>query len=265
MTTDYAPNIRARSFATQRTIVALILREMVTTYGRSPGGYAWAIVEPVAAIAVLSIVFSLAFHAPALGGNFPLFYATAYLPFMLFMDVTGKLATSIRFSKSLLAYPAVTAADVLLARFLLNVLTHVLIAAIVIAGIVIVFGIHLSLDMMAIFNAFGMASVLALGVGTLNCYLFMAQPVYERLWQIGTRPLVIVSGLFFLFENVPGQYRDILWFNPLFHITGEMRKGIYGIYDATYVSPAFVYLLGATLFAFGFLILKRNYRDLINS
>ena len=31
-----------RSFPTLRTVVALILREMVTTYGRNPGGYAWA-------------------------------------------------------------------------------------------------------------------------------------------------------------------------------------------------------------------------------
>jgi capsular polysaccharide transport system permease protein len=108
-----------------------------------------------------------------------------------------------------------------------------------------------------------MAAVLGLGVGTLNCYLFMAYPINERLWQIATRPLVIVSGLFFLLESVPEPYRDWLWYNPLFHITGEMRNGIFSVYSATYVSYLFVYGLGASLFAIGFLLLSNSYRDLI--
>ena len=36
-----------RRFASFRAIGALILREMATSYGRSPGGYIWAILEPV--------------------------------------------------------------------------------------------------------------------------------------------------------------------------------------------------------------------------
>jgi len=246
-----------------RSVFALMLREMVTTYGRSPGGYIWAILEPVAAIAVLSLVFSMAFHAPALGTNFPLFYATAYLPFMLFMDISMKIATSVRFSMSLLAYPVITITDVLVSRFLLNMLTHILVGVCVISGILLLFDVSVQLDMMAVFNAYGMAAVLGLGVGTLNCYLFMAYPINERLWQISTRPLVIISGLFFLLETVPAPYRDWLWYNPLFHVTGEMRNGVYAIYSAPYVSSAFVYSLGASLFAIGFLLLSNSYRDLI--
>ena len=33
-----------RRFATARTIMALILREMSTRYGRTPGGYLWTVV-----------------------------------------------------------------------------------------------------------------------------------------------------------------------------------------------------------------------------
>lgn len=248
-----------------RSVFALMLREMVTSFGRSPGGYAWAILEPVAAIAVLSIVFSMAFHAPALGNNFPLFYASAYLPFMMFMDISNKIATSVRFSQSLLAYPVITITDVLLSRFLLNMLTHILVAFCVLGGIMVLFNVHVELDMMTIFNAYGMAAVLGLGIGTLNCYLFMAYPINERLWQILTRPLVIISGLFFLFETIPTPYRDWLWYNPLFHVTGEMRSGLYAVYDAHYVSSFYVYGLGAILFAFGFLLLSKTYRDLIEN
>ena len=258
------PYSGVRSVATPRTIVALMLREMVTTYGRSPGGYIWAIVEPVAAIALLSFVFSIAFRSPPLGDNFPLFYASAYLPFMLFLDVNNKLATAIKFSRPLLAYPSVTMVDVLLARFLLNALTHLMVFLAVIPGIIIAFGLRPNIEILVVANALGMAAILALGFGTLNCYLFTAFPVYERLWQIVTRPLVIVSGIFFLFESIPGLYQDVLWYNPIFHITGEMRSGIYASYDANYVDPVFVYGIGLITMAFGLLILKSRYREVVN-
>lgn len=193
-----------------------------------------------------------------------LFYASAYLPFMLFMDVAGKIAGAIRYSKPLLTYPVITFVDVILARFILNVLTHLVVAFIVIGGIFTIYALPLDLDALAIANAVGMAAVLALGVGTINCYLSTAFPVYDRLWQVATRPLIIVSGLFFLLESVPAEFRGYLWWNPLYHITGEMRNGLYATYDATYVSSSFVYLLGFGLFAFGLLILDRNYRDLAN-
>ena len=265
MNSDFAHGGVGRQPVMLRSVFALMLREMVTTYGRSPGGYLWAIIEPVAAISVLSIVFSLAFRAPSLGGNFPLFYATAYLPFMLFMDLNMKLATSVRFSKSLLHYPVLSVVDVLVSRFVLNFVTHVLVACVVLTGIAVFFDQELSVEIYAIINAYFMAAVLAFGFGTLNCFLFMAYPITERLWQIVTRPLVIVSGLFFLLESVPGAYRDILWYNPLYHVTGEFRAGIYGIYDATYVSSFYVYMLGASFFAFGFFLLSKNFSDLINS
>lgn len=259
-----APYFGARPFATPRTVVALMLREMVTTYGRSPGGYIWAVLEPIAAISLLSFVFSLAFHSPSLGWNFPLFYASAYLPFMLFLDVNNKLATAIRFSRPLLSYPAITMVDVLLARLILNALTHLMVFVVVISGIVILFDVNASIDPLRVINALAMASILAFGAGTLNCYLFSAFPIYERIWQIVTRPLVIVSGLFFLLESVPQEYRDILWYNPLFHITGEMRNAIYATYDANYVSSLYVYSIGLILLCLGLLVLKKNYRVILN-
>lgn len=82
-----APVRKTRAFASLRTISALVLREMATTYGRSPGGYIWAILEPVGGIALLSILFSLAFLHPALGSNFQLFYASGLVPLTVFTSI----------------------------------------------------------------------------------------------------------------------------------------------------------------------------------
>ena len=62
----YQPALRPknRHFRTLRTIGALILREMSTTYGKSVMGYLWALVEPIAALTLMSVVFS-SVSAPA--------------------------------------------------------------------------------------------------------------------------------------------------------------------------------------------------------
>lgn len=109
-----------------RSFSALILREMTTSYGRSPGGYVWAILEPVAGLVLLSVVFSFIVRTPALGTNFMYFFAGGLLPFALYNSVSTAVSTSIRFSKALLEYPAVNFVDALLARFVLNAMTQLL-------------------------------------------------------------------------------------------------------------------------------------------
>ena len=253
-----------RSFATGRTVSALVLREMVTTYGRSPGGYLWALLEPVAGIALLSFAFSLVFHAPSLGTNFPLFYATAYLPYMLFHDVAGKTATAIRFSRPLLNFGAVSWFDVVLARFLLNLMTHLMVSVVVLGSIIVIFDLNIVPDMALVAAALAMAGVFALGVGVLNSYLFLAFPAWERVWLVATRPLFIISGVFFLFEDIPAELQGYLWFNPLFHITGQMRQGFYATYSADYISPAFAFGVGSALLFVGLAMLTRTAEDLIH-
>ena len=41
------PMLKPPRFRALRTITALILREMGSTYGMSPGGYVWAVLQPV--------------------------------------------------------------------------------------------------------------------------------------------------------------------------------------------------------------------------
>lgn len=256
------PVTRAPRLATPRTILALILREMSSTYGRSPGGYAWVVLEPALGIALLSVIFSLGFRSPSLGQNFAIFYATGLLPFFLFMDVSNKLAQAVNFSKSLLAYPRVTYLDTLVARFLLASLTHLLVSALLLSLIRTLWDTRTVLEMDRIVLSFAMAMTLAAGVGTLNCFVMTMFPLWQRIWSILTRPLFLISGVIFLFETMPKPYRDILWYNPLMHITGEMRGGFYLQYEASYVSPALVFALAAISGLLGLIFLRRYHRDM---
>ncbi len=68
---------RPRGFRSLRTVSALVLREMSTTYGRSAIGYLWAFIEPTAGLVLLTLVMSIIVVAPPIGTSFALFYASA--------------------------------------------------------------------------------------------------------------------------------------------------------------------------------------------
>ena len=252
-----------RRFPGTRTVFALVLREMATTYGRSPGGYIWAILEPAAGILLLTLVFSIAFRAPPLGVNFPIFYASGLVPFMLFLNVSNKMATALLFSKPLLAYPTVTFIDALTARFLVNVMTQAMVAYAIYAFILLAYETRTIIDLPKVLQAFVLSSILAGGIGIMNCYLFSRFPVWQQVWMIITRPLFLISGIFFIFEAIPQPYRDYLWYNPLIHVIGISRSGFYSNYRADYASSLYVLGLGLGLALLGLILLKRHYRDLI--
>lgn len=254
---------RARSFAALRTIAALMLREMSTRYGRTPGGYLWAVLEPLAAILFLSIGFSLVLRTPSLGTSFLLFYATGFLPFNLYQTLSAATARALTYSRPLLRYPAVTWADAVLARFFLNSLTGILITILLTGGVLLAVDSRAALDLPPAVLAMFLSMVLGLGVGMMNCVLTGLFPLWDVTWTIFTRPLFLASGVLYIYEDLPQLARDILWYNPLLHITGLMRSGFYPTYTASYASPFFVLLTGMALLALGLVLMGRYHRDIL--
>jgi capsular polysaccharide transport system permease protein len=247
-----------------RAVGALLLREMSTTHGRVPGGYLWAVAEPLAGIALLSVIFAIGFHAPALGTSFPLFYATGLLPFLAFSDITSKLAQALNFSRPLFAYPAVTVFDAILARFILAGLTQLAVASLLLGGILFLSETRATPDLAVLMQAAGLLAVLSLGVGVMNCLLIGLMPLWQRIWSIVMRPMFLISGVFFTYGAVPLPWRDILWWNPLIHVVGLVRRGLYPGYDASYASPAYVLALGLGVTLLAGIGLRRWSRDILS-
>ncbi|MCP4240181.1 MAG: ABC transporter permease, partial [bacterium] len=172
--------------------------------------------------------------------------------------------SALNFSKPLLAYPTVTFVDAIFGRFILDVMTQLLVSYIIFGGIMLIYETRTTLDFPLIFESFALAALLGLGLGTLTCYAFTRFPLAQRAWGIITRPLFIISCIFYLFDTIPEPYRSYLWYNPLVHVVGLMREGFYPEYDAYYVSR--IYVLGISLvsLALGLLLLRRYHAELMH-
>lgn len=255
-----APVLKTPRFTALRTIVALMLREMSSTYGRKPGGYLWALLEPIGAIAVLSIGFSLFMHNPPLGNSFVLFFATGFLPFSLYISLSQKVQQSLKYSRPLLAYPRVTWVDAVLARFILTVLTQLLIMMLVFAGIMAVSDTSAIIDLVPILIGLSIVTLLGFGIGIINAVVGGIFPVWLSLWSIINRPLFFVSGIFFIYESMPEIVQDIIWWNPIMQAVAIMREGFYPTYEADFVSLTYCFGLALGLIAFGLLIMRKWYK-----
>ena len=226
-------------------IPALMVREMVVINGRALGGYAWAILEPILGITLLTVIFSAISYVPPIGSVYPLFYATGYLPFLFWSGAHARIMASSRSSKALLEHASVTIPDVLIARLALAAITSATVMILIYVGIRVIWQPEERIDIVVMSQAFLLTAALAFGIGTLNAALSSMFSVWEKIWGIASRPLFIISGIFFPFMDMPENVRDVIWWNPLVHVVGMTRQAVYSGYDGSYVSVPFVLIVSA--------------------
>ncbi|MCB1388710.1 MAG: ABC transporter permease [Rhodobacteraceae bacterium] len=253
-----------RSSPALRTIAALVMREMTTRFGRTPGGFIWAILQPLATIIVLGVAFSMLSKTPALGTSYLFFKATGLLSFQTFRNTSTTVGKSLSYSSALLVYPSVTWGDAILARFILNTLVNALVATLILTGLVLALHLSLIIHWGLILLSMALASGLGFGIGVLNCYLFERVAIWSNVWSILNAPLMILSGVVLLYESLPTVAQEIIWYNPVIHITGLMRAGFYSTYQPTYISVPYVLVWMLIPMVMGLLLVRRYHRQLLN-
>lgn len=251
-------------FTATRSILALMLREMTSTYGTSAGGYIWAIIQPVGVIVILAIGFSLIIKSPSLGTSFLLFYATGFLTFDIYNQLTRKLLGALTYSKPMLAYPRVSWLDAMLARFFLNTLTHLTVFCIVMTAVLLYDNTRTIITPEPILLGLLVAITTGLGAGLMNCLLIGVFPAWKVIWSIFSRPMLIASGVLFILEDMPPLVQTILWFNPIMHASGLVRQGFYPNYYASYVSLPYCFAFSLTAIFLGLLFLRAYHRKILS-
>ncbi|MCL4067777.1 ABC transporter permease [Pseudomonas sp. GX19020] len=252
-------------FQSLRVILALLVREMITTFGRSRLGYLWAVLEPVGGIVVLTLGFSILFKQPPVGTSFSLFYATGFIPFACYTNSYAQIATALKANRMLLFYPAVTFMDVIFARLILLIMTQFTVAFLVFTGIVLLEDTGSQIDFGRAVGSLLMAVGIGTGIGLINAVLFEMAPSWQNLWSILNRPIFFLSCVFYSFDAMPEQVQVFLWWNPLVHVVGEMRMAFYPEYQGDYLSPLYVVCLMMLLITIGLLNMRAMRKFIMNN
>ena len=241
-----------------RVIVALILRETKTRFGKHRLGYVWALIEPAVFILIFGVLRTAIRDRIPFGESILLFIIPALLLVRIFIGLAGHMGASISANKALLAYPPVKPPDVIIARFLLEMLTMSLLIAI----FFVLMAWIAEIEVIIYFHSFA-ASITALfllcvGMGAFNAVVSVLWPAWERIWRFSSLPILILSGVFFVPKSLPPAYQYWLSFNPVLHCVEWMRTATYLTYDPLLDRP-YPIMFGLVTLVIG-LALERLYR-----
>jgi capsular polysaccharide transport system permease protein len=242
-----------------RVLGALVLRETRATFGTSRLGYLWAILTPAVGIAVLVSVFGAAGRQPPFGSSLALFFATGLITLEFFRKLSSSLMSTFDANKALLTYPVIKETDTLAARMILISITYLLIMVLFYSTL-IAFGLadfpHRPEQTLAAFLA---TALIGFGFGTVNAVLVSVWESWRFVEQILTRPLFIISGVFYIPSRLPSEAVNILKWNPVLHLVEWFRVGYYPNYDSFVLDRTYVLGLGLVLVLLG-LAGERLYR-----
>jgi capsular polysaccharide transport system permease protein len=235
----------------RRVIWALILREMITRYGREGLGIIWMIAEPAMFIVGVMVVFSQ-LHSGEGGRLVAEYLAVSYPTLLLWRNGTGRVTKAIEVNMALLHYRPVRPMDIIYSRIILEF-----------AGTTATF-IILYLVFIAIGVCQWPADLFTMLIGWLMvvwfCFAFVLtmaalaelSDAIERSSHIILYLMLPFSGVFLAAHLVPEPYRDYLLLFPLVDCVEWFHAGYYGARMETYYYPEYTIVanLAFTLFAF---------------
>jgi len=246
-------------------LVVLIMRDIQVLYKQAALGAAWAVIQPLFAVAVFTVIFGHFAKMPSDGIPYPVFAFAAVLPWTYFSEAVRRSATGLVNDSELVR-------KVYFPRLLVplsNVVTPLVDFTIAFAILVLMmlwFGVPLSLRMLAIIPLITVAMMLALAVS-----LWLG-PVNVRFRDIKhTLPFVLqiwmyASPIVYPLSMVPAQWKLLYSLNPMVGVIEGFRWAVFNRgapdFGATAVSAAIILVLlfGGLVF---FKRMERSFADMI--
>jgi capsular polysaccharide transport system permease protein len=111
------------SWAVQvRVIHALMIRELLTRFGRENIGFLWIMAEPLLFAGLVGVLWHFTHGATEHGISVIAFVATGYIPITLFRHGVARSMACFTVNQSLLYHRQIKIVDFILARFIIEIL-----------------------------------------------------------------------------------------------------------------------------------------------
>lgn len=235
-----------------RVWLALMLRDIRSRRGRTAESFLLSLVEPIAQLLIVYTVFYFLNRRPDFGGNLFLFLLTGVLPYFLFTHVVGRIMGAARVAQPMLQLGAVSVIDVAIAQLVVESLLVIFVGTVLLLSLWLG-GVETAIptDPLNLALAIAATVLVAFGIGLFNASVVVFFTAYRLIWTLIARSLLFFSSVFFVLEQLPPNFRDVLWWNPLLHGVIWFRKGIFADYPTYYLSPGYMLGFGLAIILLG--------------
>ncbi len=232
---------------------ALMMREVITRFGRDNLGVLWVVGEPM--IFTLGVTALWTFAGLNHGSSLPIvaFAITGYSSVLMWRNSVGRCVSALQSNFNLLYHRNVQVIDVFLTRILLE-MAGATMSFIVLSALFISLGMMSApIDPLTVIFGWLMLAwfgiSLALLIGAATAY----SELVERLWQPTSYLLFPLAGAAFMVDWLPPSAQNVVLFLPMVHGVEMIRDGYFGNtvrthYDMSYMAMCCLVLSLAALF-----------------
>ncbi len=240
----------------KRVIGALLMREIITRYGRNNIGFLWLFVEPLLMTLMILLLWGAARANQYSDLNIIAFTLTGYPLAMMWRNVSNRAIGAISANASLLYHRNVRVLDTLFARMLLEI-AGATIAQIAIVGVLILIGwIPAPADVFYMLMAWLLMAIFAIGLGLVICSIAFKVEAFGKIWGTFSFVMLPLSGVFFFVSSLPQQAQQYVLWMPMVHGTEMFRQGYFGASVVTYESISYIVLCNLVLLLLGFIMVN---------
>jgi len=248
----------SRSFAIQRRVIgALLMREVLTRYGRHNIGFLWLFVEPM--IFTLGVTLVWVAMRGLIVSNLSIvpFALTGYATVLLWRNAASRCAKAIEPNRALLFHRNVTILDLFIARLLLEI-SGATVAFIVLAALFIITGwMGLPANILTLTVGWFLMIWFTIGLGLIVGALTERSEAFERMWHIMTYLMFPLSGAVFMVEWLPPRAQELALYVPMINGVEMMRDGYYGNAVRTHYSAAYLFVVSTVMVLIGLLLVHQ--------
>lgn len=232
------------SWAIQRRVIGgLLMREVLTRFGRHNIGFLWLFVEPM--LFTLGVTALWTFAKAGDGSNLPIvaFAITGYSSVLLWRNMPTRCINAIEPNLALMYHRHVKVVDIFAARLLLEAVGAT-ISFVVLALLFSAIGwINPPEDIGKVLFAWFMLAWFGFSLAVLMGALSERSEIVEKLWPPASYILFPLSGAAFIVDALPTAAQDLVLLLPMVHGVELLREGYFGStfkahYDLTYMAVA---------------------------
>ena len=245
----------------KRITIALFLREAKSRFGNNKFSLMWALLEPIFQVGIFAIIFLALKKQGPHGSDVFTFLIPGIIIFQIFSKVFARCMDAIDANKTLLSYPIMKPFDTILARALLEFIIY---------NIIFLFFIYFlfyyefiekiyRFDFMIL--PISLAFIMGLSLGTFIAALSSLFNSITKIVGVINRFLFLSSGIFFSASMLPQFAREILWWNPLLHLTEMIRYSLIEGFPEKHFSVMYVSFWTLSALAIGLLMLHLAERN----
>jgi capsular polysaccharide transport system permease protein len=256
------PSLRTSLAIQWRVVKALMMREMITRFGRENLGVLWLFGEPMIFTLAVSTLWKMAgmHHGSAM--PIEAFAITGYSSVLMWRNTASRCNSALIQNQSLMYHRNVRVIDVFLTRIALEMAGAT--ASFALLGLALV-GFEVippPVDLLKVVGGWVMMGWFGAGLGLTLGTLCAYSELVDRFWHPLSYVLFPLSGAAFMVEWLPAAARQYVLLLPMVHGVEYIREGFFGDVVRTHHDLLYMAMVNLGLTFVGLVLMRGAARQM---